>query len=128
MDMIKIAMIGVVGVLIALFLKGMKSPLSTYVSLAVSLLILFYAVSKLEFLISSIKEISQLVSVKTSYITTLIKIIGITYVAEFSTNICKDAGFQTVAGQIEVFSKLSVLSVSMPVLMALFQTIQSFLK
>jgi stage III sporulation protein AD len=63
----------------------------------------------------------------TIYITTLIKIIGITYVAEFASGICKDAGYSAIAGQIEVFAKIAVMALSMPVLIALLETIDSFL-
>lgn len=52
---------------------------------------------------------------------------GITYIAEFSSDLCKDAGYQTIAGQIQIFGKLSVLAVSMPVLLALLDVIQNFL-
>ena len=58
----------------------------------------------------------------------LLKMIGITYVAEFSANLCKDAGYQAVAGQIEMFGKLSILVISMPVLLALLDTISQFLR
>ena len=55
------------------------------------------------------------------------KMIGITYVAEFSASLCRDAGYQAVAGQIELFGKLSILVSSMPVLLALLETISQFL-
>jgi stage III sporulation protein AD len=55
------------------------------------------------------------------------KMIGITYVAEFSSNLCKDAGYHAVATQIEMFGKLSIMVVSLPVLLALLDMIGSFL-
>ena len=61
------------------------------------------------------------------YLRILMKIIGITYIAEFASDLCKDAGCQTIAGQIQLFGKLSVLAVSIPVLTALLDTIQTFL-
>ena len=61
------------------------------------------------------------------YLSTLIKMIGITYVAEFAAGICKDAGYGAVGTQIEIFGKLSVLAVSMPILLALIETLQVFL-
>ena len=51
----------------------------------------------------------------------------ITYIAEFSSSICKDAGYQTIAVQIEIFCKLTILALGMPVLLALLETIQEFL-
>ena len=63
----------------------------------------------------------------TAYISTLIKMSWITYVAEFSSGICKDAGYQTIAVQIEIFGKLMILVLSMPILTALLDTIREFL-
>jgi stage III sporulation protein AD len=53
--------------------------------------------------------------------------IGITYVAEFASAICKDAGFAGVAVQIQIFAKLSILILSMPVLYVFLSTIGDFL-
>ena len=43
------------------------------------------------------------------------------------TGICKDAGYQTIAGQIETFAKLTILALGMPVLTALLETVREFL-
>ena len=53
--------------------------------------------------------------------------LGITYVAEFASNICKDSGCQTIAAQIQLFGKITVLALGMPVLMTLLRTIEAFL-
>ena len=50
-----------------------------------------------------------------------------TYIAEFASDLCRDAGYQGVAGQIQIFGKISVLAVSVPVLTALLDVIQTFL-
>ena len=62
-----------------------------------------------------------------SYLNTLLKMLGITYVGQFSAGICKDAGYSSIAGQIELFARLAVLAVSMPVLLALLETVHDFL-
>ena len=53
----------------------------------------------------------------------ILKMVGITYVAEFSMNVCKDAGYAAIANQIEVFAKISILAVSLPVFVAFLETI-----
>ena len=53
--------------------------------------------------------------------------IGITYIGQFASGICKDAGYQATGAQIELFCKLSIMVLSMPVLLALLETIQEFL-
>ena len=47
--------------------------------------------------------------------------------AQFAAEICKDAGYGAVGSQIELFGKVSILFVSMPVLLALLQMVGDFL-
>ena len=65
--------------------------------------------------------------IDSSYLTVLVKIIGITYIGQFSSAICKDAGYAAIAGQIELFVKLYLMVLSLPVLLALVETIHNFL-
>ena len=58
----------------------------------------------------------------------LIHILGITYVAEFASGICKDSGYGSLGNQIEIFGKLSILGISMPILLAVFGTLETFLR
>ena len=55
------------------------------------------------------------------YITLLMKMIGVTYLSEFSSSICRDAGYSAVAGQIELVGKLTILTIGMPIVLALFE-------
>jgi len=128
LDILRVGIIGIVGVLLALFLKETKSQFATYISLATCLLIIFYSLSKLTYIINTINTIMGYISIEMDYLLILAKIVGITYIAEFSANICKDGGFSTIASQIEIFSKLAILGVSMPILMALLETANSFLR
>lgn len=72
-------------------------------------------------------QLQQYVSANREYLNILLKMIGITYICEFSAGICKDAGYQTVAGQIEILGKLSVMFAGLPILFAVIEQIQSFL-
>ena len=127
MSMLQLGLIGIVGVLLALQLKLIKPEFSVYIGLAIGLLIFFGMTEKLAELVNAIHEILQMVDLSQSYLGLLFKMLGITYIAEFSSGICKDAGYQTVAQQIEIFGKISILALSMPVLLALLDTIKRFL-
>lgn len=127
MEVIKIVMIGITGVLLALFLKETKPEYSVYLSLAVGICILGYAVGKLSYLFESIKKIQEFLPVDEKYVTILLKMTGATYIGQFSATICKDAGYAAIAGQIELFVKLYLMALSLPVLLALIETIHNFL-
>lgn len=127
MNMIQIGIIGVIGALLSVQFKGGKTEYGIYMSVAVSILLFTCIVDRLEIFVNTVEQINQYISLDTGYITTMLKMIGITYIGEFCSSICRDAGYQTIAVQIEIFSKLTILALGMPVLLALLETVQEFL-
>lgn len=127
MNIIQVGILGVAGILLAVQLKQEKTEVAVYLSIVISLLIFFGILDSLEVLVATVREISTYIKIDSSYIMTLIKMLGITYVAEFSSGLCKDAGYSAIATQIEMFGKLTILVLSLPILLALLQTIQEFL-
>ena len=124
MDIIRISLLGICGVVLGFFLKGTRTEYVSFITMGIGIIILGLAVDKLDYLF---RMIGKSLSVDPEYFLTLIKMIGITYIGQFSAGICKDAGYQATASQIELFCKLSVMVLSIPVLMALLETIQEFL-
>ena len=59
------------------------------------------------------------------YLSILFKAVGAAYVCEFCSGICKDAGYNGIAGQVETMGKMYILLIGMPVLFALMESIQS---
>lgn len=127
MDVIKIAVLGIVGLILCLIVKELRSEYASYISMATGICILLLATGKLEYLLDMVKKMEKYVPIDSTYLYTLFKMIGITYVGQFSAGLCKDAGYSSIAGQIEVFCKLSILALSMPILSSLLDTIQGFL-
>ena len=125
--MVRIAMIGIAGVLLALQLKALKPEYSVYLCIGVSLILFSFAADRLKVILEGIETIQNNLPLHVGYIRTLMTSIGVTYIAEFASDLCKDAGYQTIAGQIQIFGKLSVLTISIPILTALLDTIQTFL-
>ena len=125
--MLKIGIIGVAGILTAMFMKEVKPSFAVWISMTTCLLIFFYAVNKISFLTDTLQSMREYIQLKDSYMAALLKIVGITYVADFSSNLCKDAGYGAIAGQIEFFGKISILTISAPIVLALLETIYGFL-
>ena len=127
MDIIRVSMLGMCGVIMGFFLKGTRAEYTAFITMGIGIMILGLAVGKLEYLFQTLGNLQKSVSVDQEYFYTLIKMVGITYIGQFSASICKDAGYQTIGAQIELFCKLSVMVLSMPVLLAILDTISGFL-
>lgn len=124
MGILKIAAIGIAGTLLALQFQGMKKEYGIYIGLAVSILIFLGMSQRLDVIKDTFLLISSFVKIDSVYLTAMLKILGMTYLAEFSAAICKDAGYQMIAGQIEVFARIAILAAGMPILKALLLVIR----
>ena len=113
--------------MLAVQLKGGKAEYGIYVGMAVSVILFSFIIDRLGVFVSTVGELASYIDMDAGYLATMLKMVGITYIAEFSSGICRDAGYQTIAGQIEIFGKLTILALGMPVLLALLETIREFL-
>lgn len=127
MDILKIGVLGVAGVLLLLPLKQQRPEFAELISLSVCVCILVYIVIRLGTAMGMIVEITDRLGVQRSYIRIILKMVGITYVGEFAADICRESGHAAIAGQIEMFAKVSLFSLSIPVLQALIENIEVLL-
>lgn len=125
MEIIKIGILGMAGVMLALQFKVIRPEISFYIGFAVSVMIFSYALDGLFTVIHKMQEFGRYLEAGSVYYKLLFKAIGITYIGEFCAAICKDAGYHAVAGQIEVFGKLSVLFMGLPILLAMIENISA---
>lgn len=119
----KVAILGVMAVLLAIPLKKDKSEFAMLLIMVSCLIIGTLAIWKIKDVVNFLKSLESYLGEGSVYLNILLKMIGITYVAEFGSNLCRDAGYSAVASQIEFYGKLMILAVSMPILMTLFQTL-----
>ena len=127
MTIIQAAVLGITAVALAVQLKPLRQEYSVYLILAAGLVIGFLSISRLELILDTVRAIGSQIRVKNIYLGTLLKMVRSTYIAEFASGICRDAGFSALGTQVEMFGKLSILAVSAPVLQALLETLQVFL-
>ncbi len=127
MSIITVAAVGTAAVLLASLMKGVRGEYGFFLAVGAGLFIFFYGVQKLDSIIQVIKEIQEAIRLDNVYFVTLMKMVGITYIGEFASGICKDSGCSFLGSQIEIFGKLSILAVSAPVVLALLQTLETFL-
>ena len=123
MNILTVGAAGVAAVLLAVWMKGVRGEYALYVVIAAQLFFLFYGIGRLKEILDIIRQMESYIKIRPVYLVTLLKMTGVTYAAEFASGICKDAGYGALGKQIEIFGKLTILAVSMPVLLALFGTL-----
>jgi len=119
--MLKTALLGILTIIIAMAMRQGKAEYATFVSLTGSILIAWIAVRLLDGITGSLERLEKLLHLDMEYVVLLMKMIGVTYLSEFASSICRDAGYSAVAGQIELVGKLTILTIGMPIVLALFE-------
>ncbi len=127
MTVITMAAVGITAVMLAVQFKTLKGEYGIYLTAAACLFIFSYGIRRMDTILEGLRKIQEYIKIDPVYLTALIKMIGIAYVAEFSSGICRDSGYSAIGTQIEIFGKLSILAVSMPIILALLETLEGFL-
>ena len=94
------------------------------IGIATGMVIFFYVLSQIKVIINFLNDMLKMVTMEETYFVQLLKMLGIAYVAEFASSICKDAGHNSIAGMIELFAKISIVALSIPGLLFLVETLE----
>lgn len=118
---------GLISLILIIIIKQYKPEFAIYVSLIGGTLILFLVLDKLYGIIELLTSLSNKMSYNNQFITILIKITGITFLTEFATSVCKDSGETAIANKIDLAGKILIISMSIPIISALLETILKIL-
>jgi stage III sporulation protein AD len=61
------------------------------------------------------------------FLSALLKIIGIAYIAEFGTQVCRDAGENALAFKVELAGKVMILILAVPIISTIVDTVERLL-
>lgn len=125
MDMLKVGILGLAGVMLAIQFKGSRAEISLYMGVALCILIFAFSMERISGILSQVVYLKKYMGGSEQWLSLILKAVGITYIGDFCASVCKDAGYQAVAGQIEIFAKLSVLFFSLPVMIAVIENISA---
>ncbi len=118
MEIIKIIGVCLLGTMIAVMLKEYKPVLSVCVCILTSATVLLYILAQISYTFDVIAQIASRLSIEDTYIKTIIRIIGISYLSRFASEVCRDAGQASVAQNVELCAKVLIVVTSIPVLSA----------
>ena len=121
--MVKVALVAVAGMTLALFVGSMRKEIGIWITIVTGILIFFMGTQKFDYMVDMFDELIHYIGINEAYVKVILKMIGIAYLSEFTASICKDAGQNTIAMQVDFFGKLSMIVVSIPVLQSLLETI-----
>lgn len=123
MQLIQVIGIGIVATSIIIVLRIQRPEIALLASIATGVIIFMLMISKLSSIIELLGTYADKAEIKPVYFTTVLKITGIAYIAEFGADVCKDAGESAIASKIEFAGKVTIVALAVPVITALLDLI-----
>ncbi|MBJ8030208.1 stage III sporulation protein AD [Bacillus cereus group sp. N21] len=125
--MLQIVGLGLVATFLAAVLNQHKSSITSLFIVFIASVMFLLLIDQIHSILRMIERVASEAKVSNVYVETLLKIIGIAYIAEFGTQITKDAGQGAIASKIELAGKILILVMAIPILTVVIETILGFL-
>ena len=123
MNIVSIGVLAVVAVIVALTLRPKNAEIALMLTDACSVLILVALLSQARQIIGTVNSIVAASQINTGYIAILLKVVGICLLTEFAVNTCRDAGSQSLAGNVSLAGKLLVTITALPLYTDILNTV-----
>ena len=116
MDIFKIIGIAVVGAICTFILKNTQSQYAALSTLATGIIILIIALSSFTKVILSFQAIIDKTGVDNEIFSSLLKIVGIGYLTEYSQSVCVDLGCDSIGKKLSFAGKIAIFLLAMPII------------
>ena len=123
MDIVKIIGIGLIALIIIVLLRQYKPEFAIYVTIITGVLILLLSISNISGVINLLKDISNRANINSEFLGIILKITGIAILTEFAVSICQDSGEKSIANKIDIGGKAIIITISLPIISSLLETI-----
>lgn len=128
MDILQVIGIGFIAVLLICVLKPVKPEIAVSISIIGVVILFLFISSNVVEVFDVIYELADKSAVNITYINLVVKIIGITYIFQFASSLCKDAGESAISQAVDMCGKVVISIMAIPIFTELFRTISEILQ
>lgn len=127
MDILQIVIVSIIASILFILLKDVNPTFAFFIIVVVGIMIFASVIGQIRLIFQVIQSLGDQANVPGLYLETILKIIGIAYIAELGASMTQDAGLQSVAKNIELAGKIFILLLAIPIITSVIEAIVSFL-
>lgn len=128
MDVLKFVGIAVVAVVLISIIKNNKQEYAIQLTIVTGVVLFAYILTRLTPVLSIFESLAGKAGLADNQLGAIIKIVGIAYVADFGSEICRDAGESSIAHKVDLAGKVLILIVATPILGTVLDLLTTLLK
>lgn len=104
-------------------LRQFRPEIALQLTILAAVMIFLLVLGKVKIIIELLQNLADEANVNSYYLLIVLKIVGISYLAEFGAQICRDAGEGALATKVEMAAKVSVLVLAIPIIAAIMESL-----
>lgn len=108
---------------LCMVVRAWQPQLASLCAMAAGLMVLLSALESLSGVQNVVARLSALGGLQEGYLQTLMKVLGISYVAELAAQACADLGEEGLSRKVELAGRVSVFTLTMPMLLSMLEMI-----
>src|SRR5690554_6896129 len=105
MLMMKIILIAVITLIMGITLSKFNSEFKVYITVIFGIVVIFMLFKELKVYVEEIANLFVRYDIKTEYFSTILKIVGIAYICDFISLLCKDLDYESIGKKVEIAGK-----------------------
>jgi stage III sporulation protein AD len=126
-EILQLAGIGLLATVLILIVREQKPVFAYMLAVFVGAAIFLELIGNIDSVVSMLEDLADRSGVPSVYLKTMLKVIGVAYIAEFAAQIVRDAGLESVAGKIEFAGKMLILVMAVPIIGVMIETVLNLL-
>ncbi|MHC1750369.1 MAG: stage III sporulation protein AD [Cellulosilyticaceae bacterium] len=127
MEILQVIVFGLAATLLIELIGKDHQTFQMILRMLASTILMIFIIGKLTNVFGILGDLAIKIHLDNMYLTIILKIIVIAYVAEFGYQLCKDAGEGAIASKIQLAGKVMIFAISSPILFALVELITKLL-
>lgn len=128
MDIARVLTVCVVATVLIVMLRSQRPEIAIWLSIITAVIVFASMLGHISFLVRALTDLASRTKAGNVYFVTVLKVIGVAYLASFGAEVCRDAGEGAIATKLEFAGKVIILVMALPVLVAVLETIIRFLR
>ena len=108
---------------IAMTLRGVHREMGAVFALAAGAALLILLLDELKEALGALRGLMQYTALDDAQLSTMFKVLGVSFLSEFAAQACRDAGENSMALRVELCGKLTLVTLSFPLLNEIAQII-----
>lgn len=123
MEIIQVVGLGIIATFLILVVKEQKPIFAFALATFVGVMIFISLADKISDVFQELQNLANQAKVNKLFLETILKIIGIAYIAEFGAQVTRDAGQGSIASKIELAGKVLIMVMAIPIITVIIETI-----